>query len=484
MRWLSTIFFCSLCFLLFPFLQNAAASENAAKQIEFTNGYILEEYQADPNGPPGKKYYVRHRDSKKNSYQFAGFRAEISEIFYTPNSKKAAAVLIKESDGGSGGWWEWHTLLFVAGDTIQKESFNFLVDINLDLENDQIFNLIVKENALVKNNLGDEIEKSIYYEMIRIKDSRTDAVSYFIVKDGAKRKYTNLLGKYYWDFLGSDDYRTNLVARMGASEFKNIREKLSMGSSAKLIKKRYVLLPAAQKIYWENFAIIAVDTLTGEEALIHYNDKLQGRVLGGFPSAEMTKGLFPFTYQVWYDKCLRFFLKDGNLKIQNYSRCSDTKPIVENTQSTTSHKKQTKKLVEGSANQQSNRENLSQKFAKMERTWISKYGASHPFAKFEEIALSANVDKNGLKELQCKKKKLSLNSYICANGITVRGNKISKVSDCKKTPFNMAKLLKDNGLPKDYADRMFASMERVWNKNSQYIRYRFTNEMMCVEGKF
>jgi len=465
-------------------MQNAAASENALKQIEFTNQYILEEYQADPSGPPGKKYYVRHQNIEKNSYQFIGFRAEISKIFYTPNSKKAAAVLIKESDGGSGGWWEWHTLLFVAGDKIQKESFNFLVDINLDLENDEILNLIVKENALVKNNLGDEVEKSIYYEMIRVKNSQTATVSHFIVKDGAMRKYTNLLGKYYWDFLGSDDYRTNLVARLGASEFRDIREKLSMGSSAKLIKKRYVLLPAAQKIYWENFAIIAVDTQSGEEALIHYNDKLQGSVLGGFPSTEMTKGLFPFTYQVWNDKCLRFFLKDGNLNTESYSRCSDTKPIVTNTQSTAPNKKQTKKSVEGSANQQSNSENLSQKFAKMERIWISKYGASHPFAKFEEIALSANVDKKGLQQLQCEKKKFTLNTFNCANGITVRGNKISEVSDCKKSPFNMAKLLKENGLPNDYADMMFASMERVWNKNSSYIRYSFTNEIMCVEGKF
>lgn len=127
---------------------------------------------------------------------------------------------------------------------------------------------------------------------------------------------------------------------------------------------------------------------------------------------------------------------------------------------------------------------IEKKFRQIERSWIEKYGRSHPFAKFEKIAANQIMSDADLKEFRCKKQSLISGSYSCANGITVKGRKISKVSTCKASPFNMTQILKKNGISKGYAPLMLASMEKVWNQNSKYFSYTISNEKICVTAEF
>ena len=127
---------------------------------------------------------------------------------------------------------------------------------------------------------------------------------------------------------------------------------------------------------------------------------------------------------------------------------------------------------------------IEKKFRQIERSWIEKYGQSHPFAEFEKLAANQIMSDEDLKEFRCKKQSLISGSYSCANGITVKGRKISKVSACRPSPFNMVQILEKNGIPRDYASLMFASMERNWNSRAKYFSYKITNTKMCVKARF
>ena len=127
---------------------------------------------------------------------------------------------------------------------------------------------------------------------------------------------------------------------------------------------------------------------------------------------------------------------------------------------------------------------IETKFRQIERSWIKKYGQSHPFAAFEKIASTQMMSDQDLEAFGCKKQSFIGDTYKCANGITVNGRRISKVSTCKASPFNMVQILERNGIPKRYASLMFASMERTWNENASYFSYKISNEKMCVTAKF
>ena len=50
------------------------------------------------------------------------------------------AVIISESDGGSGFWHEWDTLVYASGTFIKRETFAHQIELEIDVDNSYILN--------------------------------------------------------------------------------------------------------------------------------------------------------------------------------------------------------------------------------------------------------------------------------------------------------------------------------------------------------
>lgn len=123
----------------------------------------------------------------------------------------------------------------------------------------------------------------------------------------------------------------------------------------------------------------------------------------------------------------------------------------------------------------------SDKFREIEQRWIANYGQTHPFSNFERLAITQPITISDMRSLGCKK---SGARYLCKDGIVVKNNRIESVESCKPSPFNMRELIRGAGLPSNYAEKMFSSMERTWNQKSTYITYSISNDIICVKGEF
>ena len=113
--------FVSRIFAIIAFTSPFAAfsQEQLFENIEFSNGVVLEERDGPDSGPAGNNYIIMHQDPQKDSYEFFASRGKVTEVFYS-KKKMALAVVIDETDCGSGGCYPWSTLLYATENQIEK----------------------------------------------------------------------------------------------------------------------------------------------------------------------------------------------------------------------------------------------------------------------------------------------------------------------------------------------------------------------------
>ena len=141
-----------------------------------------------------------------------------------------------------------------------------------------------------------------------------------------KSKYADLLEMYPWDYLGSDNYRLSLENELGTKKFNEFRDIFKMGGPGELVKRRFVLLEGYQQNVWENFAIIIVDGLTGEEVAIWYDDKLKGEIIDSKPFKKIFHQIFPLKRRNPFsnnsNECIIFNSEGSDLSIELVKDCS------------------------------------------------------------------------------------------------------------------------------------------------------------------
>ena len=126
-----------------------------------------------PRDRPGKNYKLVDPKTSKVFDEFDAYRGYIKKTYYSSDSKEIVAVVITENDGGSGGWYEWDTLIYATENFLIREEFNNLIDVEIDLERSHIKKLAIIEQIPTTNSLGNEIKIEKVYNLIRTKNSKT-----------------------------------------------------------------------------------------------------------------------------------------------------------------------------------------------------------------------------------------------------------------------------------------------------------------------
>ena len=297
-------------------------STSYSASIKFFNGFSLQESNLDPKGPPGKNYKLIDPKTLEVFDEFDANRGYIKKTYYSSDNKEIVAVVITESDGGSGGFYYWDTLIYATENFLKREKFSNLIEVDMDVEGSHIKKLLITEQVLTTNSLGDETKIEKVHHIIKTKNSKTP----HIVEYGMKQKYANLLEMYAWDYLGSDDYRSSLLKEIGIKKFKEFRDIITIGGPGELVKRRFVILEGYQKIYWENFAIIIVDGFTGEEVAIRYDNKFNGEIIDSKPFNKIFHQIFPLKRRNPFsnnsNECIIFNSEGSDLSIELVKNCS------------------------------------------------------------------------------------------------------------------------------------------------------------------
>lgn len=289
--------------------------------IKFFNGFVLEERELD-SGWPGKNYKLINLNTNQVVKSFDAVRGKIKETFFSSDTKELVAIIINESDGGSGGWSEWDTLLFGFGDQVHRVEFPNTIKLEIDIHKTSLRSLTVIEEIPAINNLGDEVFINEFYRLVEYIYGQAHVIEEnkrTFGNRGLKLKYERLLNQPIWNFLGSETYRIDLINEIGIKKYIDFRDLITINVPGNLLlRDKFILMGGTKKYEFHNYALVILDGFTGEVTLIKYTpSELNAEIITDTPLNKTFLDLFPFTYD-----CLKFISDGKSLSIKKAIFCS------------------------------------------------------------------------------------------------------------------------------------------------------------------